>query len=252
MYCRMLDFKCLGHIMFLEEVVDRRKIMNEFNLEYLYIYQDLNNSISTISIMTDSTINAIDKMYTWKYKDKDEMKHLGGTIKQMEDKFIELSILGLSKMVEDFFNNLKRFGKIKLNVWDSSCDTILYSKEVRLIRHLANVIKHNNSIIDSSYGGKSIDALIIEYGFDDETPISWLNIFKPSTKDSILKYTYITNEFCYDVLKYNGFMSKSKKNLSDDEIIKYMYKHFIHSLPGHPKSELRNMISIWNEKRDKR
>ena len=56
--------------------------MNEFDLEYFYIYQDLNYSISTISIMTDSTINAIDKMHTWEYKDKDEMKHLGGTINQ--------------------------------------------------------------------------------------------------------------------------------------------------------------------------
>lgn len=76
--------------------------MDEFDLEHLYIYQDLSYSMSTISIMTDSTLNAIEEMNNWKFEDKDEMKHLGGTIIQMNDKFIELSILNLSKIIEDF------------------------------------------------------------------------------------------------------------------------------------------------------
>ena len=49
--------------------------MDVFDLEHLYIYQDLSYSMSTISIMTDSTLNAIKEMNNWKFEDKDEMKH---------------------------------------------------------------------------------------------------------------------------------------------------------------------------------
>lgn len=187
--------------------------------------------------MTDSTINTIEEMHNWKFVDKDEMKHLGGTIIQMKHKFIELSILNLSKIIEDFFNNLERYGNIKVNIWDSSCDEIIFSREIRIIRHLGNIIKHNNSIIDSSTGGRSVNALIDDYGFEDGVPISRLNIFEPSIKNTILKYVYMSNEFCYEVLKLNGFIAKDRKNLSEKEIIKYMYENYIHSIPGHPKRE---------------
>lgn len=108
---------------------------------------------------------------------------------------------------------------------------------MRIIRHLGNVIKHNNSIIDSSYGGISVNELIEKYGFKDKIPINSLDIFKPSIKNSILIYAYMSNEFCYEILKLNGFFSKDRKNLSEEEIIEYMYENYIHSIPGDPQRE---------------
>ena len=211
--------------------------MNNFDFDHLFIFQDLYASTATMSIMVDSTSHSISAMHNWTYSNKDEMKELGGKINQMKDKSVELYTLGISKMVEDFFNNLKRFGNKKLSIWDSALDSIAFSKEVRFIRHLANVIKHDNSIIESSFGGKSAKALIDEFGFEDDTPIHWLDVFKNSERDSILRYIYKANYFCFEILRKEGLWSKKTQILEEEAIVEYMIDNYIHSIPGHPNNK---------------
>lgn len=208
--------------------------MKNFNLDHLLIVQNLYTSTGTMAIMVDSTSRSIYEMYNLPYSDKNEMKKLGGQINQMKDKSVEFYTLGISKMVEDFFNNLERFGNKKLSIFDSSLDSISFSKEVRFIRHLGNVIKHNNSIIESSCGGKSAKALVDEFGFEDDTPIHWLNIFRNSERDSILRYIYKASYFCFELLKKEGLWDGNKKILEEDAIVGYMVDNYIHSIPGHP------------------
>ena len=47
----------------------------------------------------------------------------------------------------------------------------------------------------------------------------------------------MSNEFCHEVLKLHGFLSKNRKDLNEEEIIKYMYENYIHSIPGHPNKK---------------
>jgi len=210
--------------------------MKKFNIESLYLIQELNFSIETLAVMSDSTFDAINNMHHWKFEDKYEMKHLGGTIMQMKKKSIELFILGMSKIIEDFFNNLNKLQDTDLKIWDTKFDSLIYSKDIRFIRHLANVIKHDNSIIDASSKNKSTIALIESYGLpDDITPVHWLNIFKSPEKDSILKNLYMSNEFCYEILKLTDILNKDRIILDDNEIVDFMLKEFVWNIPGHPK-----------------
>jgi hypothetical protein len=201
------------------------------------IFQGLHSSTATLVVMSDATFRAIAEMHKWPYTDKYEMKHLGATLFQMKEKFIEFSTLGISKMVEDFFNDLERFGNIKLKIWDSLCDSVEFSKEVRLIRHLGNVIKHNNSFLESSTGGNSTKSLITEYGFPDDTSIQWLDVFQSPERESILKYIYKANQFCTEILRGQGLFIGVKHIVKDEEIVSYILRNFVHSIPGHPAYE---------------
>jgi len=198
------------------------------------IFQGLHSSTATLAVMSDATFRAIAEMHDWPYTDKYAMKHLGGTLIQMKEKFVEFSTLGISKMVEDFFNDLERFGNIKLSIWSSLCDSVGFSKEVRLIRHLGNVIKHNNSMLESSTGGKSTEGLIAVYGFRDDTPIHWLDVFKSPERDSILKYIYMAYQFCIEVLRFKGLLPGEGHVIKEEEIVPHMLRCFVHTIPGHP------------------
>lgn len=210
--------------------------MNNSNIEYRFILQDIYTSTSTLALMVDSTFRSIEEMYSWPYFNKDEMKELGGKISQMTDKSMEFFLLGISKMVEDFFNNLEQFGNIKLDVWDSSLESIMFSKEIRFIRRLGNIIKHHNSVIDSSKGNRDAKELIAQYGFKDDTPIHWLNIFKGQERDSILQYIYKANYFCMNILDEKGLIGFKRQPLEEGEMVEHMIKYFIHSIPGHPNN----------------
>jgi hypothetical protein len=198
------------------------------------IFQGLHSSTATLAVMSNATSRAIADMYDWPHTDKDEMKHLGATLNRMKEKFVEFSTLGISKMVEDFFNDLKRFGNIKLSIWSPLCDQVRFSKEVRLIRHLGNVIKHNNSVLESSTGGRSTEALLSVYGFPDDTPIRWLDIFQSPERDSILKYTYMAYQFCIEILRLKELVPGKGHIVEEEEIVPYMLRHFVHIIPRHP------------------
>ena len=206
---------------------------NLLRLEHLYIMQDIMASTSTMCVMTDSTYRSISDMREWGYSDKYEMKDLGATINQMEEKFFEYSILGISKMIEDFFNNLKEFAKIDLNIWDPSLNNCNFLKEVRLVRNLGNVIKHDNSVIKSN-GKKDAKVLFMEYNLDVDTPIRYLNISKNSKKDEVLISLYRATYFCYEVLQNNNIVPNQKKVLKEEKIVDYMLDFYVHSIPGHP------------------
>ena len=106
---------------------------------------------------------------------------------------------------------------------------------MRLIRHLGNVIKHNNSFIESSTGGRSTEALIDDYGFPDDTPVCWLDVFQTPERDSILKYIYMANQFCTEILIREGLPAGAKQKLKEEEIVPYLFEHFVHLIPGHPE-----------------
>ena len=210
--------------------------MKEFNIDFLYLIQELSHSISTLSIMVDSTFNSIDDMHQWKYENKDEMKHLGGTLYQMKNKSMEFYILGISKIVEDFLNNLKLLRKSDLKIWDTFCDSVIYAKEIRLIRHFSNIIKHDNSIIYIPSQNKSTQMIIDTYNLTETMPINTLDFFEYKQKETILKHLYMANEFCFEILNLtNVYKRKKQLLLIDNEIIDFMFENYIYNIPGYPK-----------------
>lgn len=203
----------------------------------LKIFEDLDWSTVTLAVMCDATTRAFKEMYEWHYKDRHEMKLLGSTIFQLEDKFFELFILGISKMVEDFFNDLEIYGGHKLPIWDSSLDSIKYCREVRLIRHVGNVIKHNNSIIETSSGERSANELVNNYGFPDNTPIQYSKFLENPLHDSLLKQLFYANVFCLNLLNIYGSIKMPIPNVIENEIVKFMVERYIHEVPGHPNAK---------------
>ncbi len=202
----------------------------------LKIFQDLHWSTASLAVMCDATARAFEGMAKWSYKDKYEMKLLGSTIFQLEDNFSELGVLGVSKMVEDFFNNLDAHGGKKLSIWDATLNSIIYCNEVRMIRHVGNVIKHNNSIIDTSTGGRSAIELVNNYGFQDDTPIQYSTFLENPIHDSLLKQLFYANVFCLYLLDTHGSIKMSIPNVAVDDIVSYMTEKYIHEVPGHPNA----------------
>jgi hypothetical protein len=207
--------------------------MKSFDLDAYFVIQDLYHSVGTLSVMTDATCRSFEDMSKWRYTTKDEMKHLGGTIFQMNNKFIELSVLAISKMVEDFFNNLSEYRKVPTKIWDTAFDGCRFAVETRRVRHLGNVIKHNNSIIDSTKG-QSGAALVGQYGMEDDTPIHWIEIFRGPIDDVILKQIFMAHEFCQDVMIGYALPLAHQTIALEANMKDIMLNRYVRSIPGHP------------------
>jgi hypothetical protein len=208
--------------------------MKSFDTDAFFVFQELYHSVGTLSVMTDATSRSFAEMSQWRYSTKDEMKRLGGTIFQMHDKFIELSVLGISKMAEDFFNNLSEYKKVPIKIWDQNFDGLRFAIETRRIRHLGNVIKHNNSIIDSTKG-QSGAALVGQYGMDDQTPIRWLDVFRGPLEEVILKQIFMVYEFCQDVMTLHSIPFARPNNIPESQIKELMLDSYVRGIPGHPE-----------------
>ncbi len=214
----------------------RQKNMNPSQFDAIYVIQGLYQSAGTLSVMTDATSRTFAEMHTWRYETKEEMKHLGGTIFKMQDKFVELMILGVSKMVEDFFNDLEEFKQCPIKIWDPGFDGCRFASETRRIRHLGNVIKHNNSIIDSSRGQSSA-ALVSQYGMKDDTPIHWQEVFRGPVDETVFQSIFMAYEFCQDVMVLQSVPFARQTTVPLAGIKEVMLTRYVRSIPGHPEYE---------------
>ena len=178
----------------------------------------------------------MEEMRAWRYTTKDEMKHLGGTLIQMTEKLREFLLLGISKMVEDAFNNTNEAQGTKLDVWESAFDHLAHAHEVRWVRHLSNVIKHNNSVISSLSGSKSGKALVQQFGAPDDTPVAYLPEFALlPLRDVMLRYIYYAMTFGFALLDYTKLLPFRQQLIPHDDIPNHMLNRFVRDLPGHPE-----------------
>lgn len=194
------------------------------------------HSTGTLCVITDASARSMDDMGSWLYTDKDEMKHLGGALIQMTEKLREFLLLGISKMVEDFFNNINEVQGTTISVWDPSLDHLSHVREVRWVRHLSNVIKHNNSVISSVTNSRSCRALIQQFGAPDDTPVAYLPEFgRLPLREVMLRYTYYAMTFCFALLDQAKLFSLRNQPVPHDDIPDYMLDRFVRRLPGHPE-----------------
>lgn len=198
------------------------------------------HSTGTLCVITDASSRSMDEMKAWHYADKGEMKHLGGTLIQMADKLREFLILGISKMVQDAFNDIKEIRGINLSPWYSSLNDLEHVRDVRWLRHLSNVIKHNRSFISSrcadQAGKRTSLQLINHFGAPDDTPVGYLPEFvlRPF-RDTMLRHIYYGMTFCFDLLDHAELFPRRHSTIVDEEIPGHMLDQFVRDLPGHPQ-----------------
>ena len=104
---------------------------------------------------------------------KSRMKELGGFLFLSKELLREFLILGMAKAFEDFVGEAADLGLPRFDLWQGDALALPYHHEVRCIRNLANVIKHNGSrIVD---GGGPACASLIQAGFPSGAAISDLD-----------------------------------------------------------------------------
>ena len=205
--------------------------------DFLWTVQNILHTTSVLSIMVDSTMRSIDGMYSWRFSTKDEMKQLGGTLLQMQWKLRELMTLACVKMVDDAFNNINEFRPEKLKLHSPESKQATYLQEVDRLRHIANVIKHNNSFIDTKLGNSAM-ILVNEHGAPNEIELqSFDQKYGKELRDDLLRSIFYCHRFCMSLIESLGFFSNKSLFSEPDDIPDYMLRTFVHSLPGHPNCE---------------
>jgi len=203
-------------------------------IDFLLSIQEVLHSTAILAVMVDSTMRSVSEMYKWPYSTKHEMKHLGGTLFQMQEKFRELLILACAKMVDDTLNNTGSLLSKNLTLMSGESKNASFHREVDRLRHFANVIKHNNSVINSRSGASS-KILVGEYGVPDDTHLQSLDQkYGNELRDNLLVSIFHSHRFCMTLLESLGFFQNESLYSEPDNIPEYMLNTFVRSLPGHP------------------
>jgi len=198
--------------------------------------QEAVHTASILSVMTDATMRSVAEIHKCRFRDKHEMKLLGATSNQMQWKLQEFIYLGCSKFAEDSLNNANNAASLDLKFWDASFSNLDGVSEVRRIRHISNVIKHNNSIVSVASGSASAARLVNDYGFTDETPLSYMNFcYGDDLRDSLLISIYHCYRFAFSLLIHYGIAPESLRRAEQEDIPGYMLNLFVHELPHHPE-----------------
>jgi hypothetical protein len=206
-----------------------------------WVVQSTIHSVGTLSVVIDSFQRSVDEMYSWPYEDKHEMKYLGGTLIQMNEKFIEFVVLGASKIVEDAFNLLEPVSPPKLKIWSPIVTPLKFANEVRWLRHVGNVIKHYNSHVDISTAvpnqkHNSCVSLVRDFAAPDDTPVAYLPQLRDRPiRDALLKHLYYSYVFSFELMFLVGHGWRHIHDIPDADIPAYMLDRFVRDIPGHPE-----------------
>jgi hypothetical protein len=142
--------------------------------------------LSTLEkIFEISNIEWLDKSLS-RCENKIRMKEVGGASMQYMEFLHENSILALAKVVEDTSIELKRSLNFKFDSIRNNHD-VIFAKELRIIRALSNVIKHNVSQLDRN-SSESARFLVDECGMKNGFT---LNVFIHSQHETFNIIEYI-------------------------------------------------------------
>lgn len=101
-----------------------------------------------------ATNNKIKEMYEIKWYDenlsrlenKENMKIVGGSAMSYNKFIKEMTIVAVSKSIEDLLNDLNEEAGLSLEFWDLDASIVFYD-EMKKIRNMNNCIKHSNGIV---------------------------------------------------------------------------------------------------------
>lgn len=138
-----------------------------------------------------------------RYTNKTRMKEVGAAGMNFKSFITESMIGGLANSLETFWIDLRLTTRLKYDIWKSPLKPI-HEHEAKIVRCIGNIVKHNQSVIDS---GKSEHArfLVKDAGFPDQIQLKTLFL----SDDSLLKaddLNYFMYLYCLDLLRLDtGF-----------------------------------------------
>lgn len=206
--------------------IDNKNNENDNLLSFSQFISYHHPSVTTLLLTLESSSQKINDIYNLNFSDKYEMKTIGGTANILKTKISELLILGIAKVIEDSIWNIIDLGNIdKFKFWD--CNNIRFYKNVKLVRHVANIIKHNRSVIfDETINSRDANALIQEYNFTPSHNIC--NYFENNDFEMLYKSIYYTDVFCIDLFcKKLDMDNKYKKDIREEDIVQHLKKHYL-------------------------
>ncbi len=161
---------------------------------------------------------------------KDRMKVVGGSVFQYSIILHENSILSLDKVIEDTSIDLKRSSQnFRFQVFKNHHD-LAFSKELKTIVALANVIKHNQSHVVRNTS-KSSKFLVDECGVRNETGIQSLVLADDPIVDIVTYIPQVFISMLQLVEKSHGF----RLPILDKEFpdaANYVYEMFLPDILG--------------------
>jgi len=185
-----------------------------------------NPAITSLLLMLESSAHKIKTIYDLKYSNKDEMKVIGGTAMLLKSKITELIILGIAKVTEDAIWNIHDLEiSEKIDFW--KCNHIKFFKSVKLIRHVANIVKHHRSLVlDNKSQSRDMQEVIKDYGFHPSYDIS--SYFHDNNYENLYKSIYYTDLFCINLVCSKLNLTKFiPKEIQDDMIVDHLKNRYL-------------------------
>ena len=159
-----------------------------------------------------------------RYTNKTRMKEVGGAAMNYMGFIAESLFVGLAKSIEDFWIDLRLSTRVKYDIWKSHHQP-MFLHEAKVVRSIGNVIKHNQSILES----KSSDHakfLVNDAGFPNSMELKTLFI----TDDPLLKtsdMTYLVYLYCLDLLRLTCGFAHPVLGLAEPERRRHVAEHLV-------------------------
>lgn len=139
------------------------------------------------------------------------MKYLGASAMRYRDFLQEMTIIAVSKSIEDLINDIDEFCNIKVNFWKLDANTRYYA-EMKMVRNSCNCIKHSNGVVADN-SKQSNRYLIDNCDFIPDYPVTH-NVLH--YEEIILKSLLFQDDLLSKVLGTNTLLG----NISEDNISK--------------------------------
>jgi len=218
--------------------------MDQAILDEIALFSAVHQDIGALVLIAHGCESQLESIRTheWidpeasRFQNKMNMKALGGAIYKYGETYTELMILGLSRAVENAVGHLNERKNRHFSVWSNPPTPIKCHDDVKILRNLGNVIKHNASFIDTATGSQAAVTLVNTHGLPDKTQIglAWgfTNMGVPS---NIMENIYRVETFCLHLNAIEGSCRDVSCDLTDPkEIRDYLIQRYLAPIPGFP------------------
>lgn len=169
-----------------------------------------------------------------RWENKQNMKSLGGAINKYRETYTELMILGLSRAVENAVGHLNEQRTTPFDIWSTPSTPIKFHDDVKILRNLGNVIKHNGSYINTSTASKAALTLVNVNGIPDHTKIGLAWGFQGlGVPSDMFENIYRVETFCFHLNALEGGCRDMTRDLTDTSEIKiYLVDRYLSHILG--------------------
>lgn len=159
-----------------------------------------------------------------RYANKVRMKELGGATMNYTAFLGESLFAALAKSLEDFWIDLRLTAGLKYDIWKSPLQP-MYLKEARVVRSISNLIKHNQSFIESA-SSEHAKFLVAEAGFPDSTDLKTL-FLAGHAELKMLDMPYLMYLYSLDLIRQALRFEHPVLEMAEVERRKHVCEHLV-------------------------